>query len=88
MNQIQNEILAICYANWRETGSSYGELLIKNSNMFTRYFLNTRYLCEEGYLNAISDNIYSEHISITDMLLKFELTQKGLDYCLESEKLK
>lgn len=87
MNKFESELLSIAYKNYLQTGSTYGSFRMRNGNDFMYYHTVASYLCDNEYLEALSDNILEDSISIFDNLLEFELTEKGLDYCKSNLKL-
>ena len=78
MNKFESELLSIAYKNY---------LRMRNGNDFMYYHTAASYLCDNEYLEALSDNILEDSISIFDNLLEFELTEKDLDYCKSNLKL-
>ena len=89
MTKFECNLLKLAYGNYQKSGSSYAELLPKNGDELAYYTSAAEYLSEEGYIVPLSDNIHADSISVTSggLLIRYELTDRGLHYAKENIKL-
>ena len=83
MNALEIELLKLSFNSFKETGNRYFEFPIKNPTELLHYTESARYLDEDGYIVAVSDNILSDSIPILASQLAsiaFEITDKGIEY--------
>lgn len=81
MNTLEIELLSLALDNYRNTGNRYFEFYVKNSSELFNYTESAKYLADEEYIIAISDNIYSDSIGLDSFFcIIFEITDKGIEY--------
>lgn len=83
MGKFEMELLKLAYENYQKTGDAAAEKLLKNGDEFLYYTSAAEYLAEQNYIIPLSDNILADRVDISDIsgtLLRFELTEKGLQY--------
>lgn len=81
MNKFELELLNLSYNSFIASGDRYFEFPIKNATDLFYYTEAARFLSEEEYIIAISDNIFSESISLDSLnCISFEITDKGIEY--------
>ena len=81
MNKFELDLLSKSYNQYLETSNPYFELALRNADEMLYYTEAAKQLSKEGYISAISDNIFSDSIDVVnDNILKFEILSKGIDY--------
>lgn len=86
MNKFESELMSIAYKNYLQTGSTYGSFQMRNGNDFMSYHTAAQHLVEKNYIIALSDNIFSDSVSVFDFLLEFEITSLGISVLEEALK--
>ena len=80
MNKFETELLQQSYNSYQKTGSLSFDFVMSTSDDFFYYPDAAKYLAENEYIDAISDNIFDNSISPFDNILTFILLPKGIEY--------
>lgn len=80
MNKFETELLTQSYKQYLTTGDTVFNFVMHNANDFFYYTEAAKYLAEEEYIEALSDNIFDDELSPFDNTLSFKLLYKGADY--------
>lgn len=78
MNEFEKELLTIAYNNYLKSPFETAKFVLKNGNDFMNYHTAAQYLVDENLIIPISDNIMSDSISVFDIVLEFDITDKGI----------
>lgn len=88
MDEYEVKLLKFAYNNYQNTNSRYCEYPMRSSEEFLYLTEAAHLLSEEDYILPLSDNICNDTVLIINNSeiqnndICFELTDKGLEYCV------
>ncbi len=82
------ELLTKAYNHYLKTYDRHFSYLFQNGNDLFLSVSGAQQLERDGYIDNVSDNVYSSKISIVPVEpITFNLTDKGIDYMRSQRKL-
>lgn len=85
MNEFMMNLLKLSHENYLKTGNKTYRYQPKNADEIYCYTDAAKSLDAEGFIEAISDNIFSDSIDIFQSAIVFNLTNLGIRKVLESQ---
>lgn len=80
MNKFQKELLKLSYENYYKTNNRTFRFNPKNGNNLFYYTNAAEIPSNKGYIIPQSDNIHAPTINQFNVVIVFEITDKGINY--------
>ncbi len=79
-------LLKLSYENYSKTGDTTYIYQPKNGDELFYYTEAAKYLDSEGFIEAISDNIFSDSVDIFQSVIVFNLTKLGVQKASKNQR--
>lgn len=75
------KLLSMAYENYLKTYDRYFSYQFRNNDEMIRSIAGASQLYEDSYIDNVSDNVTSSHVSIVPVIpITFEITDAGIEY--------
>lgn len=81
MSPIAIKLLSLAYEHYEKTSDKTFSYQFKNADDMIQSVTGADQLYEDGYIDNVSDNVTSSHVSIVPVTpITFDITDAGIEY--------